>query len=91
MNSTMMKSNSSEKYVLEDGFLVRAIAHQAFAVISIRPLQTGYTAGVTGVIRMTRGGRYYCGEKQSNNESEGEWLYHITESSGKVLITQASS
>ena len=59
---------------------VLGLLHQSRAVMSCRPLDTGWAEDVSGVLRCTRGSG-----RDSETLEDGEWLYHISgDGSAKV-------
>ena len=68
--------------------LATSLIHRAYAISSLRPLQTGMAKDVNGVIRMTRGGAWYDFPKDtkgSADEEEWEMLYRIDDGKAKLF------
>lgn len=68
--------------------LLTSLLHRAYAVISLRPLQTGMAKDVDGVIRITRGGAWYDFPKDPTSAEEAEeWemLYRVEDAKAKLF------
>jgi len=69
--------------------LVKSFIHRAHSVISLRPLETGSARDVDGIMRVTRGGRWYNFQgptkSQSPDHSEWETLYHVEDGRAKLF------
>jgi elongator complex protein 6 len=73
---------------MNHSILLTSLIHRAYSVISLRPLQTGVAKDVTGVISLTRGGRWYDFEGESADSADNqEWemLYRIEDGRGRLF------
>jgi elongator complex protein 6 len=54
-----------------------SLAHQADRVLATRGLDSGSARDVSGVLRVTRGGRAENGDETAERPADVEWLYQV--------------